>query len=41
MMKRHLRSITTPNYAIVPRNPVEAFWFMILDVLGKPRIQSL
>lgn len=40
-MKKHIRSITVPSRAVVPRNPVERLWFMILDVLGKPRIQSL
>ena len=40
-MKRHIKRLTIPGYAIVPRNPVEALWFRILDALGKPRILSL
>jgi hypothetical protein len=39
-MKRHVRNITAPGFAIVPRNPWEALWFFILDVLGKVRIQG-
>lgn len=39
-MKKHVKLVTVPRYAIVPRNPVEALWFIILDLLGKPRILS-
>lgn len=42
-MKKHARHITVPRYAatkIVPRNPAEALWFFILDLLGKAHIME-
>lgn len=40
-MKKHIKCLTKPAYAIVPRNPWEALWFLILDALGKPHIMSV
>ncbi len=36
---RHIKRVTIPRMAIEPRNPIEALWFFVLDLLGKPRIQ--
>ena len=36
---KHLKGLTLPRRAIEPRNPLEAVWFFILDLLGKPRPQ--